>query len=51
VVKILHFHCRERGSVPDQGTKIPHAMWRGQKIFLKEKINLTFKKSFQVPPE
>ena len=31
MIKILHFHCRERGSVPDQGTKIPHASLQGQK--------------------
>ena len=24
VVKTLHFHCRGTGSIPGQGTKIPH---------------------------
>ena len=28
------------GSIPGQGTKIPHAMWRGQKERKKEKIEI-----------
>ena len=31
VVRIQRFHCRERGSIPRQGTKIPHNMWCGEK--------------------
>ena len=31
VVKTLHFHERGWGSIPGWGTKIPHAVWCGQK--------------------
>ena len=34
VVKTPHSHCR--GS-PGQGTKIPHAVWHGQKKIKKKK--------------
>ena len=27
VVETLCFHCRVVGSIPGEGTKIPHAMW------------------------
>ena len=27
VLKKLYFHCRGAGSIPGQGTKIPHATW------------------------
>ena len=47
MVKTLHFHYREHGSIPDQGIKIPQAMQCGQKFFLdkikqdlKNKINI-----------
>ena len=30
VVKTLHFQCRGAGSIPGQGTKIPHAARHGQ---------------------
>ena len=39
VVKTLCFHCRWHGFEPGWGTKIPHAMQRGQKV----KINLKLK--------
>ena len=32
VVQTLHFQCRAVDSIPGQGTKIPHAMWHGQKL-------------------
>ena len=31
VVKTLRSHCRGKGSIPGQGTKIPHAARCGQK--------------------
>ena len=31
VIKTLRFHCIEHGSIPDQETKIPHAMWQKTK--------------------
>ena len=31
VVKTPHFTAGGTGSIPGQGTKIPHAVWRGQK--------------------
>ena len=31
VIKTLSFHCIEHGSIPDQETKIPHAMWQKKK--------------------
>ena len=37
VVKTLHFHCRGRGFIPGQGTKIPHASRCGQKWKKKKK--------------
>ena len=30
-VQWLGLHCRGQGSIPGQGTKIPHAMWLSQK--------------------
>ena len=36
VVKTLHFQCRGAGSTPGWGTKIPHAVWCGQKRKKKE---------------
>ena len=35
-VQWLRLHASaagDRGLIPDQGTKIPHAVWHGQKIF------------------
>ena len=47
VVRTLCFHCRGTGSIPDLGTKIPHAAQYGQKItiiikcwFISESISL-----------
>ena len=44
VVKTLCFHCRGMGSIPAQGTKIPHAMWHSkrnkEKNFFLNKISL-----------
>ena len=40
VVQWLRLHAANAGSmglIPSQGTKIPHAMWCGQKIFQKGK--------------
>ena len=37
VVKTWCFHCM--GSIPAQGTKIPHTIQCGQKLFLKIKWN------------
>ena len=37
MVKTLCFQCRGRGFDPWSGIKIPHAVWRGQKINLKKK--------------
>ena len=31
-VKTQHFHCKGVGSIPGWATKVPHAMWHGQKI-------------------
>ena len=31
VVRTRRFHCSGLGSIPGQGTKIPQAMWLGQK--------------------
>ena len=31
VIKTLSFHCIKHGSIPDQETKIPHAMWQKKK--------------------
>ena len=31
-VKTPRFHCRGTGSTPTWGTKIPHALWLGQKV-------------------
>ena len=31
VIKTLSFHSIEHGSIPDQGTKIPHVMWQKKK--------------------
>ena len=39
VVKTPHFQCRDAGgvgSIPGQGTKIPHAAWCGQEILKKD---------------
>ena len=41
MVKTPCCHCGGTGSVPSQGTKIPHAVWHGQK---KKKIKLNLKK-------
>ena len=30
------FAAEDAGSVPDQGTKIPQAVWCGQKLFLRK---------------
>ena len=30
-VETLSFQCRGMGSIPGQGTKIPHAVWHGHK--------------------
>ena len=30
-VRSWRFHCRDPGSIPGQGTKIPQATWHGQK--------------------
>ena len=32
VVKTPLFQCRDIGSIPSQGTMIPHAVWHSQKI-------------------
>ena len=37
VVRTLYFHCRGMGLIPDQGTKIPHAMRHSQNSFLEKK--------------
>ena len=39
VVKTPHFQCRDTGSSPDQGTKIPHAVQCGQKLKKKNGNN------------
>ena len=31
MVRILLYHCRGPGSIPDQGTRIPQALWCGKK--------------------
>ena len=31
MVKSLSFHCKRQGSIPSQGTKIPHASWPKKK--------------------
>ena len=31
MVGTQHFHCHGPGSIPGQGTKIPQAVWRGQR--------------------
>ena len=36
VVKTLQFHCRSDGSIPGQGTKIPHVAWSKKKKKLKK---------------
>ena len=36
VVKTPHFQGRGMGSIPGQGTKIPHAMQHGQKTLKKK---------------
>ena len=37
MVKTLLSQCRGLGSIPDQGTKIPHATWPGQKMKERER--------------
>ena len=32
MVSSLHVWCGGMDSIPGQGTKIPHAMWCGQKV-------------------
>ena len=36
MVKTWRSHCRVVGSIPGQGTKIPHAVWHGQNLKKKE---------------
>ena len=33
------FHCREHGSIPGQGTKIPQASWLSQKTREKQQYD------------
>ena len=49
-VQLLRLHAsaaRDLGSIPCQGTKIPYAMQRGQKIKKRYRCNLVVKDSFQ----
>ena len=39
VVRTRRFHCWGLGSIPAQGTKIPHAMQHGQE---KKKMNMAY---------
>ena len=40
VVGTWHFHYHGQGLIPGQGTKIPQAMWYGQKVkHSKQSIN------------
>ena len=41
VVRTQCFHCRDLGSIPGQGTKIPQVMWHSQKK-KKLTINISF---------
>ena len=47
MVRTRHFHCRGLGSILDGGTKIPKAVWRGQKkkkkdvYFYFERVSFT----------
>ena len=46
VLKILGFLCRDaeaKGSIPGQGTKIPHCSWSGKK---KKKTKLKWEDNF-----
>ena len=38
VLRTRCFHCRGLGSIPGWGTRIPQAMWQGQKEFVLLKI-------------
>ena len=38
MVRTLSFHCRGLGSIPDQGTKILHAVWHSQIFFFFIKV-------------
>ena len=50
VVGTRHFHCGGLGSIPGQGTKIPHAMQCGQKNPPKnKKIGPKAKQGEEVP--
>ena len=40
VVKTLGFHCRGAGSIPGQGTKIPHTIDKKKKDLKKKKKGL-----------
>ena len=40
MVRTQHFECRDPGSIPGQGTKIPHASWpKNQNIKQKQYYN------------
>ena len=41
VVKTPCRQCREMGLIPGYGTKIPHALWHGQKIIFKKSFMLS----------
>ena len=38
MAKTPHFHCRDTGSIPGWGTKIPHAVQHSKKIIIIIKI-------------
>ena len=40
-LRLCTFNAGSVSSVPNQGTKIPHAMWCGQKIFFKLGVIVT----------
>ena len=45
-LRLCIFKARDLGSVPDQGSKIPHAVWHSQKI-KKKKKKKNFKKKLR----
>ena len=44
------FNERDAGSIPGWGTKIPHALWNGQKILKKKKILFKNEDKQEPPP-
>ena len=42
MAKTPHFHAEGTGSIPGQGTRIPHASWLGKNNFFNATLSFLF---------